>query len=87
MISLDKITITPEEASSLREIDKMRAANAAIVEQFRASVERRNADIMDKGTALWSSLAKKYSLDVKHVQYGLSEEGDALTILAAQFPQ
>lgn len=69
MESPKEIELTPEEVSALRKLVEKQQANQEFVQQVLTAGERRGAELIAEGRAIWDGLAKKYGLDLKKVGY------------------
>lgn len=79
------IVIDPSDADAIRKLDTLRAANASFVQSMRQAGERRHQELMEQGREVWTRIGLKYGLDLNHVQYDLTTEGDALRVVAANY--
>lgn len=68
-ITLGNQELTAEEASQFVKLNAAREGVAGFVQQVVTAGERRNAELVEQGRALWEAVAKKYDLDLQHVAY------------------
>lgn len=82
-MNLEPITIEPSDIALINAFNAKREGVASFVQNIMMAGEKRNADLIEEGRAMWTALAAKYGLDVQRVSYEL--RGDKITPVAARF--
>lgn len=79
------IELTADEAASLMRLnDNMQACND-FLGQMQQRCQAQLAQLQNETRQVWTQLADKYDLDLKHVNYELARDGKSLVATAERF--
>lgn len=74
----DNVKLTPEESAKMRSLTENSAALQGAMKMFVETGERRMQQLQEQGREFYATIAEKYHLDLKHVEYVPSQDGSEL---------
>ncbi len=73
-----EVKLTKSEATALRKMNDKKAGLDSFINTIMQQGEARTAEIQSEGRVMWASIAEAHKLDLEHVNYVLSDDGDSL---------
>jgi gamma-glutamylcysteine synthetase len=74
-LSVDRIVLSVEHQQLLQGVRNEQIALDAFVQHIVQEGQRRAEAVVQKNNDAWKKVAKDLNLDVRHIEYQLSEDG------------